>query len=174
MPYWHHEILGLKFMGFSVTLKRPWNAIFMGISWLLGHFTQYFMGREYGNFHRFFMGFFRSFSWHWDHENVIDLTMKILWKICEFTMNYFTRFSWVLSSSWYWDIYPEKSTIIPYIRQIMIHSTSSNFSIFSIFLLCHCSEYFGYCWFEHAWFSTHKILLLIVACLQILCSSIDI
>ena len=95
---WHHEILGLKFMGFSVPLKRPWNAIFMGISWLLGHFTQYFMGHEYENFHRFFMGFFRSFSWHWDHENVIDLTMKILWKICEFTMNYFTRFSWVLSS----------------------------------------------------------------------------
>ena len=95
---WHHEILGLKFMGFSVPLKRPWNAIFMGISWLLGHFTQYFMGHEYGNFHRFFMGFFRSFSWHWDHENIIDLAMKILWKICEFTINYFTRFSSVLSS----------------------------------------------------------------------------
>ena len=46
----------------------------------------------------FFMRFFRSFLWHWDHENVIDLTMKIMWKICEFTMNYFTRFSWVLIS----------------------------------------------------------------------------
>ena len=53
---------------------------------------------KYVNFHRFFMRFFRSFLWHWDHENVIDLTMKILWKICEFTMNYFTRFSWVLIS----------------------------------------------------------------------------
>ena len=69
----------------------------------------------------------------------------------------------------YWDIYPEKSTIIPYMRQIMIHSTSSNFP----FSLYHHSEYFGYCWFEHAWFSSHRILLLIVACLQILCSSID-
>ena len=66
--------------------------------------------------------------------------------------------------------YPEKSTVILHMRQIMIHSTSSKFSIF---LLYHHSEYFGYCWFEHAWFSSHKILLLIVACLQILCSSID-
>ena len=68
--------------------------------------------------------------------------------------------------------YPEKSTVILHMRQIMIHSTSSKFSIF---LLYQHSEYFGYCWFEHAWFSSHKILLLIVACicLQILCSSID-
>ena len=27
---------------------------------------------KYENFHRFFMRFFRSFLWHWDHENVID------------------------------------------------------------------------------------------------------
>lgn len=57
-----------------------------------------------------------------------------------------------------------------------IHETdndSFNKLKFSIFSLYHHSEYFGYCWFEHAWFSSHRILLLIVACLQILCSSID-
>ena len=57
-----------------------------------------------------------------------------------------------------------------------IHETdndSFNKLKFSIFSFYHHSEYFGYCWFEHAWFSSHRILLLIVACLQILCSSID-
>ena len=77
---WHHEIFGHEIHGFHTHFhgyfmaSRSLYSIFHG-SWIW-KFSQVF----YGIFQVFF-------SWHWDLENVIDLTMKILWQICEFTMN---------------------------------------------------------------------------------------
>ena len=51
------------------------------------HHLKNLMGHEYVKFSYGFMGIFIYFSRHKSHGNVINLTIKILWKTCGFTMN---------------------------------------------------------------------------------------
>ena len=99
---WHHEILGMKFMGFSVPLKRPWNAILHGYFMAFRSLYSIFHGSWIWKFSQVFHGIFQVFfmalrPWkcHWfNHENPV----KNLWIYNELFHKIFMGFEFIVAA----------------------------------------------------------------------------